>query len=235
MNVKVGELTQARFLRELKNRFICEVELAGQIIECYVPSSCRLANFIELEGKSVLIRPTISRKVRTQYALVAVPYKKSYLILNSSLANQVIEGDIRGRRFSFLGKRTQILKEHRIENYKADLFIVDSKTVIEIKSIISTNNVAIFPSVYSERAIEQLKSLKALLQSGYTACYVIVSLNPYVREIAIDRNTSLFQLFSECMALGMKVKGFTCRLREGCIALNKELLVNVNNPLVDTL
>lgn len=227
MSVIAGELTQARFLRELKNRFICEVELAGQIVECYVPSSCRLANFFELAGKSVFVRPTISQGARTQYALIAIPYKQSFILLNSSLANRVIEEDIRGRRFSFLGKRGQILREHRVENYKADLFVADSKTIIEIKSIISTSKTAIFPTVYSERAIEQLKALRALLRGGYKACYVIVSLNPYVKEIVIDRDASLFLPLTECVALGMTVKGFACRLKDGYIILDKKLYIDL--------
>lgn len=227
MSVKVGELIQARFLRELKNRFICEIELDGQIIECYVPSSCRLSNFFELTGKPVLITSTISQEVRTKYALVAIPYKQSYLLLNSSLANRAIEGAIKSRRFSFLGKRTQILKEHRVEGYKADLFVADSKTIIEVKSIISTNKSAVFPTVYSERAIKQLNVLRALLESGYRACYIIVSLNPYVKEIVIDRNACFFQPFTECLNMGMTIKGFTCRLKDGHIFLEREICITI--------
>ena len=43
------------FIREQKNRFICEVMVEDEIIECYVPSSCRLDNFIDLHGKRVLL------------------------------------------------------------------------------------------------------------------------------------------------------------------------------------
>lgn len=207
-------LTNALFLRELKNRFLCEVEIGGRIVECYVPSTCRLTNFLELAGKSVLIKPTNSQSARTQYTLVAIPYKQSYLLLNSSLANRVIEGNIKSRRFSFLGKRSQIFREYRVESYKADLFVADSRTIIEIKSIISTNPIASFPTVYSERAIEQLKALKGLLQGGYKTCYVIVSLNPYVKEVVIDEDASFFPPFAECVALGMMVRGFTCRLKQ---------------------
>lgn len=229
LRILIGELIQATFIRELKNRFISEVELDGHVIECYVPSSCRLSNFFELTGKLVLITPTISQGVRTKYALVAIPYKQSYLLLNSSLANRAIEGAIKSRRFSFLGKRTQILKEHRVESYKTDLFVADSKTIIEVKSIISTNKSAVFPTVYSERAIEQLNVLRALLEVGYRACYIIVSLNPYVKEIVIDRNARFFQPFTECLSMGMTIKGFTCRLKDGYIALEKEICITTES------
>jgi DNA-binding sugar fermentation-stimulating protein len=229
MTVIAEKLIQARFLREFKNRFLCEVEINDCLVECYVPSSCRLANFFMLDGKQILLRRNSSQKVRTQYALVAIPYKRSYILLNSSFANRVIEGNIRGRRFCFLGKRSKIFKEHRVEDYKTDLYISDSKTIVEIKSIISTDNKAVFPTVYSERAIKQLEGLKELQQKGYNVCYIIVSLNPYVSEIILDTTSRLFELFNECQILGMKIKAFSCKLKENKLFLGKEI------PIVETL
>lgn len=43
------------FKQELKNRFLCEVEIDGESTVCYVPSSCHLSNFLDLQGKSVLL------------------------------------------------------------------------------------------------------------------------------------------------------------------------------------
>ena len=223
MTLKSKELIRARFIRELKNRFLCEVEIDGNAFECYVPSSCRLTNFLELKNKQVLLRKNASPKTRTQYALVATPYKRSYLLLNSSLANRIIEDNIHKRRFSFLGKRSQIFKEYYIDGYKADLFIADTNTIIEIKSLITTERTAAFPTVYSERAVEQLQALKKLLVKGYRVYYIIVSLNPYVNEITIDPNTKLFELFAQCKEMCFHMKGFGCRLRECGIIIDKEI------------
>ena len=144
-------------------------------------------------------------------------------MLNSSFANRIIEQNIYKRRFSFLGKRSKILKEHHIEGYKTDLFITDSSTIIEIKSVISTSKTAIFPKIYSERAISELKALRELLQKGYKVCYIIASLNPYVDEIILDTTSKLFELFTECQTLGMKTKGFSLKLKENKIFINKEI------------
>jgi len=229
MGVFVGNLIHANFHRELKNRFICEVVLDGRTLECYVPSSCRLSNFFKLDGKNVLIKPTISQGARTQYSLVAIPYKQSFLLLNSSLANQIVAGSINGKRFSFLGMRNQIQKEYQVGDYKADLFITDSRTVIEVKSIISMDKVAIFPTVYSERSIAQLKYLKMLLQNRYKVCYIIVSLNPYISKVILDKKTSLFHHFSECQLLGMMTKAYTCRLKEGFAVIDREICIDTTS------
>ena len=149
------------FKQELKNRFLCEVEIDGVSTVCYVPSSCHLSNFLKLKGKKVLLLPTQSKDTRTKYALFAVPFKKSHIILNSSLANKVVENNIHSRRFSFLGQRSHVIKEHYINGYKSDLFIQDTNTIIEIKSVISTEKLAFFPTVFSERSIN----------SGRSCCY----------------------------------------------------------------
>jgi len=223
MMTEIGELLEGRFIHELKNRFLCEVEIDDSVFECYVPSSCHLANFLKLEGKRVLLRKNSTPKSRTEYALVAMPYKRSYLLLNSSLANRAVEACIHSRRLYFLGKRSSIRKEHRVDGYKTDLFISDTKTIIEVKSIIALDEAAVFPTVYSERALKQLKQLKELLQRGYKVWYFIVSLNPYVQKIQLDSRSELIKLLLECEGLGMRTKGFTCRLKGKQVSLDSEI------------
>ena len=215
------------FIRELKNRFLCEVEIEGKVEECYVPSSCHLSNFLQLEGRRVLLVPTQTPNSRTKYALFAVPFKKNYIVLNTSMANRAIEDGLRGRRFSWLDKRKVWFKEHKIDGYKADLYIPSTKTIIEIKSIISTKEPAIFPTVYSERTINQLKQIQQLLLNGYRVCFIIVSLHPYVKSVTIDKNTEFYSELSKCLEAGLIVKAYTSRVDNDVIKINKELGINL--------
>ena len=123
------------FIRELKNRFLCEVKIDGKVEECYVPSSCHLSNFLHLKGKKVLLVPTQTKNSRTRYALYATPYRRNYIVLNTSLSNAAIEKGINNRRFAYLGKRSLVHKEHSVEGYKADLYIPKTKT-IDRKSVV---------------------------------------------------------------------------------------------------
>ena len=75
------EFIIGKFKRELKNRFLCEVQIDGRDVVCYVPSSCHLSNFLQLEGKRVILIPTQTQNSRTKYALFAVPFKKNYIFL----------------------------------------------------------------------------------------------------------------------------------------------------------
>lgn len=211
------------FQRELKNRFLCEVNIDGVDTVCYVPSSCHLSNFMNLEGKRVLLLPNATKGSRTKYAVFAVPCKRSYIVLNSSLANRAVEGSIHSRRFSFLGKRQQYIKEHSIDGYKTDFYLPDAKTIVEVKSLITPSSSALFPTVYSERALQQLKRLKDLCANGYRVCFLIVSLNPYVKTITLDTTTEFFALLEACTRSGMILKAFSSRLRDGRITLEKEI------------
>ena len=74
---------------------------------------------------------------RTAYAVYAVKYGKQYIMLNLAQANRVIETQLSRKYFSFLGKRKNSSHEVCIDSYKTDLYIQDTDTVIEIKSILS--------------------------------------------------------------------------------------------------
>ena len=45
------------FQMEIKNRFLCSVNIDGKDETCYIPSSCRLSNFIDMTGRTVLLKP----------------------------------------------------------------------------------------------------------------------------------------------------------------------------------
>ena len=51
MPICIGNET-GTFIKESKNRFLCEVLVDKKITECYIPSSCRLDNFLELTAFS---------------------------------------------------------------------------------------------------------------------------------------------------------------------------------------
>ena len=203
------------FKEELKNRFLCLVEIDGEDTLCYIPSSCRLSNFIDLAGREVLVLPVLSPDSRTRYSVYALSGDHGFILLNMSKANEVVAGNIRSKRFSFLGRRKLIRREYKIDGYKSDLYIEDTKTIVEIKSILSfaKDRGARFPSVYSQRAIDQLIKLRCLLEEGYKVSYIFVSLNPSIKRLAINEEIKEYQnAFNCCIEKGMVVKGVSVKL-----------------------
>lgn len=224
-NISLANCITGQFVRELKNRFLCEVVIDGKVEVCYIPSSCHLSNFLQLEGKEVLLMPTVAKKTRTAFAVVAVKFKRSYIILNTSYANRLVEYAIQGRKLSYLGKRKVCLREKNVNEYKCDLYIADTNTIVEIKSVISASDIGVFPTVYSERSLNQLSKIKALLQLGYRVDYIIVSLNPYVKGIELLKDTQFYIEFEECINLGMSVHAFNCKIQNDMVLLNKRVTI----------
>lgn len=224
-NISLEKCIAGQFVRELKNRFLCEVVIDGKVEVCYIPSSCHLSNFLQLEGKEVLLMPTVAKKARTAFAVVAVKFKRSYIVLNTSYANRLVEYAIQGRKLSYLGKRKACSREKNVNEYKCDLYIADTKTIVEIKSVISVGDIGVFPTVYSERSLNQLSKIKELLQSGYRVDYIIVSLNPYVKGIELLKDTQFYVEFEECINLGMSVHAFNCKIRDSMVLLNEKLTI----------
>ena len=200
------------FICEEKNRFLCTVDTDGTQKLCYIASSCRLENFIELQGKTVLLKPTSTPKASTEYSVFGVKHKQSYILLNTSMANRAIENSIHSRKLACFGKRKKFLKEHKIEDYKADFFLPQNKTLIEIKSVISMTEEAPFPTVFSERTLRQLAAIERMLKEGYSARFVIVSLNPYVKRVRLQPETPFCAAIRSCVDCGLQLDAFTCRL-----------------------
>lgn len=214
------------FIKELKNRFLCEVEIDSEQVVCYVPSSSHLSNYLNLCRKNVLLIPNVNPTAKTPYALLAVPYKKNYIVLNNSMANSAVADSIPKRRFSFLGKRKNVLKEHVVSGYKCDFYIEDTQTIIEVKSIISTDQRAEFPTVYSERTVKQLESLQQELLAGKQACFCIVSLHPYIKEIVIRKETAFYKSLMACIDLGMHLHAYTTRLHSTGLVIEHEVPIS---------
>lgn len=142
-----------------------------------------------------------------------------------------IEVDIDGGKAQFktepvterIGKRKTILKEHYVGGYKSDLFIIDTNTIIEVKSVLSTEKKVQFPTVYSERSLEQLDKLKQLLTNGYTIRYMIVALNPYINCVSISSETPFYAALIDCLKHGMTLSAFTCRNKNNRITVDREI------------
>lgn len=217
-----------KFLKENKNRFRCMVEIDGVETLCYIASSCRLDNFVSLTGKEVLLKPTTGRGVNAKYTVCGLKYKRSYILLNTSFANRAVENSIKSRRFAFIGAREGYQREHTIDGYKTDLYLPSSKTIIEVKSVISTAEQAQFGTVHSDRFLRQLADIEELIEAGYNARLFIISLNPYTKAIELPSGNALACAIDRCKTIGLQINAFTCR-----IAADGEVFIHQQIPIYE--
>ena len=209
------EYIKGTFLREQKTRFLCDVSVEDKEVECYIPASCKISRLVDLTGKEVVLQPIDNIKARTHYSVYAARLGRYYILLNLAEANRVLEAQLHRRYFSFLGKPKRTYREKVIEGYKTDLYIEDSNTLIEVKTLLSFDEKGFFPSMTSARAEQQLEKLSELLDKGYNVSYIVMSLNPKVKSIVLNTDYERYcQLFRTCLDKGMEVKGFSIRLKD---------------------
>ncbi|MDY6086249.1 DNA/RNA nuclease SfsA [Peptoniphilaceae bacterium SGI.137] len=210
------EIKYGIFKTEIKNRFLCTVNVDGIDTLCYIPSSCRLSNFINMKGRMVLLLPIKKENARTKYSVYAIRYRRGFVPVNLSSVNQVIKNELNRRIFSFLGSRKKVFGEKNIDGYKSDLYIKDSDTAVEIKSILSFGKEALFPTVSSERANHQLENIRELLLTGHKVCYMFISMYGGTKQITVnEEQTEYASLFRECIEAGMTVRGFSLYMDNG--------------------
>lgn len=207
----ISPLIEATFIEECENRFICIVDINGQEVECYIPNTSKISKYISLNNKKVLLTKNKNVKGRTKYTLFGIEYNNSFILLNANFVNQIIETSIESSDLLDLSDY-KIFKEKKINNYRADLVLENnkSKIIIEGKGIISTESSILFPTVYSERFIKQLLSIRNFLQRGWTVHYYLVSLSPFVKEIALDKSKkTYYSLINACINDGMLLRAFS--------------------------
>jgi DNA-binding sugar fermentation-stimulating protein len=227
------EVVEGTFIKESKNRFLCEVLINGKIEECYVPSSSRMENYLNLKNKKVLLTINKDKNSRTRYALFAVKYFNKYILLNLNMVNDFLRNYI---AFTELKEPVldNIKKETIIEGYKTDLFIIETATtkekIIEAKGIIDIRKNIVFPKINSERAIRQLIYIESLLNNNHRVEYYFVSLSPIIKCVTINNSyQEYYRRLNNCLSKGLKLKGISVHLCSDMKVSYKRLKIKLND------
>jgi len=195
------------FIEECKNRFLCLIQIKKEKHLCYVASSARLSNFVDLTGKQVLLIKNKGSRTRTEYSLYAVKNENGYVVLNLSAANTLLLEVIRKEYSSNISIQKE---KFTLEGYKSDHLVVSvPPTIVEVKSILSDKAVVRFPSVNGERSIRQLKALEEALLKGYQVRYCLVLLSSCIDNLTLDESAADFNSrLKKCIELGMRVETY---------------------------
>lgn len=219
-----NEVVEGIFKEEKKHRFLSNVLVEGKMYECYIPSASKLKNYLNMKNKKVLLLKNKKNDSRTQYSVFAVMYYNKYIILNLSIVNRILE-----EYLNIIYVKSQINPEKYIENYKADFLVSGEKSIIvEAKGIIASRKIVKFPTVHSQRAIDQLEKILKLLKKGWEVQYFFISLSPIVNEIKINNDSCFKQyvkLLYECIEEGMILKSFNVCYENNEINIGSKLSI----------
>lgn len=221
------ELINGVFIRELKNRFRCEVEVNNNINVCYVPASCRLSTFADFKGCNVILKKA-KGNTTLEYSLFGIEYDDNFILIDLKETNKIVSDSLLTEQFDYLGERNSFKKEMPFVDYRSDFYIEDIRTIIEVKSVITLNECSPVKIVYSDRNIRQLKRISNLLHEGYSVYYIFVAMCNMTKEITISNHESEFYtLFTQNINNGMKVKAYSILWTGEDCKLSEEIKLNI--------
>jgi len=202
-----NEFIAGVFVEECRKRFLCKVEIQGQEELCYISSSSKLAPFIELVGREVLLTKNIGDRNKTNYTVHAVKTCEGYVLLNLSFVNKLLLIEFNKPESIYSGLNTIYREKKIINSLRAD-FVIEGKQkiIVEAKGIITEKITGYLPSMTVIRAVKQLEAFNQLLREGYCVHYYVVLMNPGTRDLKLNKEILEFhRLFKRCMKKGMQV------------------------------
>jgi len=203
-----NEIIEGIFIKELKNRFLCVIEIDGEDEICYVPSSSRIDNYFDMTKKQVLLSRNKNPKSKTTYSLYAVKGQDSWILLNTNMVNSMFTTWItQNHPDSNICSEYQINKSYRCDYYVASQ---ERQKVIEIKSVFSSESKVRYPKVMSQRLIRQLENIDQLLQQGFAVDFYFAILGENIYGFEINSElVKISELFTRCLSNGMEVYCFS--------------------------
>ena len=62
-----------------------------------------------------------------------------------------------------------------------------------------------------------------MLDKGYKVAFIIVSLNPYIKKLTIDKSTEFYSELTRCIEKGMEIRAYTSHLKNYEIEIKKQI------------
>ena len=170
-------LLEARLLRRYK-RFLADVELPdGQQMTVHCPNTGAMTH-CDTPGQSVWLSLAKNKKRKYPYTWeLGSTENHELFIVNTRLANPLVEEALRAGRIKEIGLVEEIQREYALANSRLDFYLPSKSTYIEVKSVtLLDRSSGFFPDAVTERGRKHLKKLGELALSG-ARCILLFCVN----------------------------------------------------------
>ncbi|MEG1538103.1 MAG: DNA/RNA nuclease SfsA, partial [Clostridiales bacterium] len=166
-------ISEAIFLKR-PNRFIAEIDIAGQTEICHVKNTGRCRELL-LPGAKILIQEAHNPQRKTKYDLISVWKGQKLINMDAQAPNQVFGQWL--PQSGLFQQLTLVRPEKSFGNSRFDFYIEadGDKIFAEIKGVtLEENGVARFPDAPTERGVKHLRELIRCHQMGFDAYVVFI-------------------------------------------------------------
>lgn len=217
--------TPGRFVSR-PNRFIANVEIAGQTETVHVKNTGRCKELLVPYSKVILAEAdNPSRK--TRYDLIAVEKAGLGLVnIDSQAPNKVMAEYLAGRGYDV------IKPEYRYENSRIDFYMErgSQECLLEVKGCtLEKDGIGYFPDAPTERGVKHIHELIRARQEGYWCGMAFVIQMPRVTEVRpnVATHAAFGEAWQEAATAGVKIWFI------GCSVTEDSLIVDENRVFVE--
>lgn len=231
--MRLPGLVEGRLIQR-RNRFVAEVELAGQVVEAHCPNTGSMFG-CKAPGSRVWLSPAENpeRKLRWTWEIVeALP---GVLVgLHTGRPNGLVEEAIRAGRVAELAGYAGIRREVKYgkENSRIDLLLEGEglpPCYVEVKNVTAAvdDGIGFFPDAVTERGAKHLREMMAVVREGGRAALVFCVQRSDVTEVRpADRIDPAYgRTLREAMAAGVDVVALRATVTPAEITLTDRLPV----------
>lgn len=228
--MKYEGIVVGRFLAR-PNRFIAEVEIAGEILRVHVKNTGRCKELLVPNAK-VLLEKSTNPNRKTPYSLIAV-YKGDVLVnMDSQVPNAVVAEAMQAGKVAEIGEVDFLKREVTFGESRFDVYYeknVDGKEVkgfVEVKGVtLEVDGVAKFPDAPTSRGAKHLHSLMAAKAAGYEAAAMfLVQMDNCQKFVPnADTDPKFAQSLVEAKNAGVKILVYDSVVTEDEIVIGKAL------------
>lgn len=211
-----------------KNRFIAEIEIDGEPVECHVKNTGRCRELF-IPGVKVILQESDNPNRKTRYDLIAV-YKKDRLInVDSQVTNTVVEEWV--KESGYFPNLKQVKREVSYGKSRFDLYVEyeeNKKAFIEVKGVtLEENGIARFPDAPTLRGVKHVEELITCRKDGYEAYLFFVVQMKQIHHVEPNWEThpEFGQALRRAADAGVHLLAYDCKMTEDSIRADQPLPV----------
>ena len=213
--MKYDNITRATFLKR-PNRFIAEVEIAGQKEIVHVKNTGRCKELL-IPGCEVWLTAPRTPGRKTKYDLVAVKKDNGILFnIDSQAPNKVVKEWLAGQDFG------RVIPEYTYGDSRID-FYMEGKTegaelekyLMEVKGCtLEMDGIGYFPDAPTDRGVKHIRELIGARKAGYHAILAFVIQMDDVHEVRpnIETHPEFGRAMDEARGAGVEIRFFKCHV-----------------------
>ena len=216
-----------RFLLR-RNRFVAEVEIDGEVVDCHVKNTGRCRELF-LSGVKVVLQESNNPNRKTRYDLIAV-YKNGQLInVDSQVTNTVVEEWV--KESGYFQSLKLVKREVTYGKSRFDLYVEygeDKRAFIEVKGVtLEENGVARFPDAPTLRGVKHVEELITCMQDGYEAYLFFVVQMKCIKHVEPNWKThpEFGHALQKAADAGVHLLAYDCLMTEDSIRADQPLPV----------